>query len=230
MLGITPEALDAVDVVFGAFIHECFGVTDRMMLPITPQRLVASKGIGVVDRALAGVGLDMTHQFLRRDRLGGFRIDLPIALQEPENHAFPSGPTAAPAFSATAEVGLVQFNLTLQSPGFELGQVKERLAQPLVDAGDDLDVDTQVLGEPVDRHELMEALEYLDLTLQPRETLRSSAVGATTHHVTACGAHHLERTAEHTLLATQKVGRAAENVLFRCNHRDLPYSLGYETP
>ena len=45
MLGITPETLDAVDVVLGAFIHQGTVVTDRMMLPVTLERLVAAEGM-----------------------------------------------------------------------------------------------------------------------------------------------------------------------------------------
>ena len=166
----------------------------------------------------------MTHQFLRRDRLDDFRVDPPIALQKAKNNTFPRRAASAPAFSVTTEVGLVEFALTLHSPGFELGQVKERFAQPLVDAADDLHVDTDSLGEPV------EALEYLDRTLQPREVLRSSAFGAAALHVTARNAHHLERTAENALMTPQKVGRTTEITLFPCNHRQLSYACGYETP
>ena len=52
MLGIAPEALDAIDMIFSPFIHERFTVTHHMMLAIPLQRPVPAKGIGVIHRAL----------------------------------------------------------------------------------------------------------------------------------------------------------------------------------
>jgi hypothetical protein len=132
------------------------------------------------------------------------------------------------SFSAAAVVDLVQFDLTFQSSGFEYREMKQRLPQPLVDARDDFHVPPEVLAQPVSRHELIEPLEDRDLTLQPREALAAPA--ATALEVATSGAIHLERSAENTLVAVQKVGRTTEMGLFPRNHRDLPYSLGYETP
>jgi hypothetical protein len=67
-------------------------VIDRVMLALTTQRAIAAKGIGVVDRALACVSGDMAHQFLDADVLDHFGVDLPIALQQAENNAFPPAP------------------------------------------------------------------------------------------------------------------------------------------
>ena len=179
-------------------VHERFGVTDRMVFPITLERLVTAEGIGVVDRSLAGVALDVAHQLLGRDRLNDLGVNPPIALQEPENNALSGRPAPALAFAPPAEVGLVEFDLALQFPGFELGEVEERFAQPLVDSTHPLHIDPEVLGQPVGRHPLVEALQDRDLTAQTRETFAATA--ATTLHVATGGAHDLERTAEHTLL------------------------------
>lgn len=73
VLNITPEALDAVDVILGAFVDQRFVVTDRMVLAVSAQRTIAPEGVGVVDRSLAGAGLDVIHQ-----DLGGHRPRLPL--------------------------------------------------------------------------------------------------------------------------------------------------------
>jgi hypothetical protein len=59
MLGVTPESLDAVDVILGSSIHKLLAVTDHMMLAITSQGLVTPKGVGVIDRAFSRSGLDV---------------------------------------------------------------------------------------------------------------------------------------------------------------------------
>lgn len=66
------------------------------------------------------------------------------------------------------------------------------------------------------------------VTSQPREAFDSPA--ATTLDVATLGAVYLERSAENTLAAAQKVGRTTEMGLFPRNRGDLPYALGYETP
>ena len=75
---------------------------------------------------------------------------------------------------------------------------------------------------------MVEALQGLDLALQPCQAFAASTVPAL--HVAAGGAQHPERTAEHTLAIAQKVGCTTEMTLFSRNYRGLPYPLGYETP
>ncbi len=62
-------------MIFRSFVHKRLGITDRMVFAVTPQQLVAAKGIGVVNRTLAGVGLDVAHQFLLRDRFYDLGVD-----------------------------------------------------------------------------------------------------------------------------------------------------------
>ncbi len=49
---MAPEALDVVDVISDMSIHERVGVTDRMVLPETAQRLVTAGGVGAVCRPI----------------------------------------------------------------------------------------------------------------------------------------------------------------------------------
>jgi len=62
MFSITPKPLDAVNVVLGSFIDKLLGVIDHQMLTKALQRLIASKDIRIVNRALAGMVLDMVHE------------------------------------------------------------------------------------------------------------------------------------------------------------------------
>ena len=63
-LSITPKPFDAVDMIFGLFTYKVFGVTHRHMFSVSLQRLISAKRIGVIDRSLAGMRLDMIHQSL----------------------------------------------------------------------------------------------------------------------------------------------------------------------
>ena len=62
MFSITPKPLDAINVVLGSFIDKLLGVIDHQMLTKALQRLIASKDIRIVNRALAGMVLDMVHE------------------------------------------------------------------------------------------------------------------------------------------------------------------------
>lgn len=44
-----PEPFDPVDMVLGSAIHETLTVIDRVMFAIASQRLIAAKGIRVID-------------------------------------------------------------------------------------------------------------------------------------------------------------------------------------
>ena len=67
MFSITPKPLNAINVVLGSLIDKFLGVIDHQMLTKALQRLIAAKGIRIVNRALAGMVLDMGHEGPRRD-------------------------------------------------------------------------------------------------------------------------------------------------------------------
>ena len=86
-------------MVFGSFIDKLFGVINRQMFTKALQRLIAPKGVRIVDRALAGMVLNMGQKGLRRDRLHHLalvsRADPAIALQKAKNDAFASRTSAS---------------------------------------------------------------------------------------------------------------------------------------
>ena len=88
MLGKRPETLNAVNVVFRSLVDQAFRVIHLMVFPQTLKRVVTSKPVRKVDRALPRLLPDYLHQFRSRDSLHHPRVDPPIALQQAENNAF----------------------------------------------------------------------------------------------------------------------------------------------
>src|SRR3990172_10838781 len=100
---------------------------DRMVFPVTLERLITSEGIGVVDRALAGLGLNMMHQFLRGDTLHHVGVDPSIPLQQAEYDTFARRSPASLALASTAKVSLVEFDLPPELAALQLPDVVEDL-------------------------------------------------------------------------------------------------------
>ena len=228
VLSIAPEALDAVDVIFGAFVDEGFMVTDRMVFAESLERPIPAEGIGVVNRSLLGAGFDVAHELLSRHGFDHLGIDPAFALQQTENDTFPGSTTTTLAFAPATEIRLIQFDLTFESTPFQLTQVKQSLAQSLVDTSDDFDIQPQIDCKSVGRLKLVEPLQNRDLPTQPGQALGLAAAAA--FDVTARRAQHLERATENALATPQKVGRTTKMTAFPNNHRYLPYTFGYETP
>src|SRR5450759_94706 len=114
MFSITPKSFDAVDMVFGFFINKVFGVIDYQMFTKSLQRLIPTKRIGVVDRTLTGMRLDMSHQSLSRDRLHDFGVNPSISLQQAKYDTFASRSTTPLPLTDSAKIGLIQLDLTGQ--------------------------------------------------------------------------------------------------------------------
>ena len=228
VLSIAPEALDAVDVIFGAFVDEGFMVTDRMVFAKPLKRPIPAEGVGVVDRSLLGAGFDVAHELFSRHGFDDLGIDPSFALQQTENDAFAGSATTTLTFAPATEIRLIQFDLAFESTALQFTQVKQGFAQPLVDASDDFDIQPQIDREPIGGLKLVEPLQNRDLPTQPGQALGLAAAAA--FDVTACRAQHLERAAENALATPQKVGRTTKMTAFPNNHRYLPYTNGYETP
>ena len=75
MFSITPKLLDTINVVLGSLIDKFLGVIDHQMFTKALQRLIASKGIRKVNRALTDMVLDMGHEGLRQYQLHYLSID-----------------------------------------------------------------------------------------------------------------------------------------------------------
>lgn len=61
MLSITPNILYIVNMVLGSFVDKLFGVIKQQMLSKALQGLITPKGAAKVNRALAGMVLDIGH-------------------------------------------------------------------------------------------------------------------------------------------------------------------------
>jgi hypothetical protein len=128
MFSITPKPLNAIYVVLGSLINKFLGVIDHQMLTKALQRLIASvlgsSGIHIVNRALAGMVLDMGHEAPRRDRLHYLGIDPAVPLQQAKNDAFASSTTTSLPLPCTPKVGLIHLNLTRELGAFEFCRMK----------------------------------------------------------------------------------------------------------
>ena len=96
MFSITPKTLNAVNVVLGSFIDKLLGVINYQMFTKALQRLIAPKGVRIVDRTLTGMVLNMSQKGLRRDRLHYLalvsRADPAIPLQQAKTILLPLAP------------------------------------------------------------------------------------------------------------------------------------------
>ena len=203
VFSITPKSFNAVDMVFGLFIHKIFGMIHHQMFSITLQRLISAKCIGEIYRSLAGICLDVGHQRLCRDRLDDLGVHPAISLQQAEYNAFASRSTATLSPADTTEIGLVQFDLVGQFGTFQFCGMKQRNAQPLIDPGDRFGVQAQITGQSIGRLLLVKPLQDRDLSTQLGQALLLAARQAL--YVTSCGLHSLEKAAKNTLATIQKV-------------------------
>ena len=228
MFSITPKPFDTVDMVFGFFINKVFGVIYDQMFTISLQRLIPAKRIGVVDRSLAGMRLDMRHQGLGRDRLHDLGVNPAIPLQQAEYDAFAARATTAFPFAHSAEVGLVQLNLTRQLGTFQFSGMKQCNAQPLIDSCHRFGIQVQITSQSISRLPLVKPLQNGNLTTQLGQAFLLASAHA--FHIASCGFHGLKRTTENTLATAQKIGRTTKYCVNACNHKYLQGYSGYETP
>ena len=173
------------------------------MLTVPLQRLIATKAVRVIDRAFPRLGADVLHQFSRADVLDDFGVNLPFALQQPENKAFAGGPAPTLTFAPTTEVSLVEFDLAAQFARLKLGRVIETFAQVLIDTRHRLLIQLQVRRQAIGWHLLVKAFDDLQFTAKLGE--RFLPATTRTFNVAASGAVDFERAAENALAASGKV-------------------------
>src|ERR1043165_2809495 len=201
---------------------------DLMMLPVSLQRLIAAKAVGVIDRAFPGSLFNVLHQITRADAFDDAGVNMAFPLKKPENQALSGCPSSTLALALAPEVSLVEFDLAAQATGLQLGRVIQTLSQVLVDARDRLLIQLQVCRQAIGRHLLVEAFEDLKLSGKLRERLLSLTV--LTLNVASSRAIDFERTAENTLSTPGKVGRTTKMARFDCHHWRLAYASGYFSP
>ena len=229
MFRVTPKAFNPINMVFDpATTDEGFGMIDRMMFPVPFQGLITPKGVCVIDRPFPGLGLDMSHEFLGTHRFHDVGVDAVFPLQEPEHNAFARRRSTTFALATSTKVRLIQFDLPLEFPALQLGQMVQRFSQSLIHSGDHLDINAQVLTQSISRLELIEALENRNLPTQATQTFALPTEWA--FHIAATGVQDSKRSTENTLAASQKVGRTTKNRVSSGNHAPVLAHHGYETP
>ncbi len=167
MFGVTPEPKNPTNGILGvSATDECLGMSNRMMLPIPFQGLVASKRIGLVDRPFPRFGLDLLHEFPGTHRFDHFDVDAVIPLQEPQDDTFASCRSATFPLAPPPKVRIIQFEFSLEFPTLQLRQMEQGFSQALRDAGDHFDSNVQILSQSVNQLQLIEPLENSNLPTQ----------------------------------------------------------------
>ena len=227
MLRKTPKSLNAVNVIFGSLVDHVFGMINLVMLAPALERIVTSEFIRKVDGALPCLLAYNLHQLLGRNTLDHSRVDPPVSLQKAENDAFASSSAPTLSFASAAKVALIHLNLARQFSPFQFRRVVDCLAQVLVDASNRLIIEAEIACQAIRRLRLVEAFQDIQLSFQLLKRLLFSTGLFPATHIPASCTPSFERTTENALFTSQKVGRATENVLLSCNHKDILATRGY---
>lgn len=145
MLRVTPESLDAVNVILGAFVHQMSFVLHRVVFAQPFEGVVASELVRKVYRALSCFLSDDCHEFFGGYSLHNTCVYPPVALQKLKYNAFALRAASTLAFASAAKVALVKFNLARQCAALKFGHMIDRLSEPLVHSGHGLVVYIQVV-------------------------------------------------------------------------------------
>jgi len=229
MLRKTPKTFNAVDVIPGILADQGFVMVDGVVLPEPFQRVVASEGVRVVDRALPCLLSNDSHQFFFGHMLHNSRIHLAVALQKAKYNVFTCCTASALPFASAAEVTLVHLHLAVQFASLKLRHMVERFSELLIHAGNLLVIGAQVMREAVRRLLLVKPLHDGNFSADALQRLLFSTALVPASNVSSARLRYLERTAENTLLSSQKVGCATENILSPLCHMDILLPYGYET-
>lgn len=229
MLCETPESLNAVDVVFGLPIDERLHVTHCVMLAQPLERVVASEGIGIVDRAFASLLPYDRHQFVFRYMLNHPRVDPAIPLEKAEDNGFSPRSATSLSFAPATKVRLVHLDVTRKFFALKFGDMVDRFTEFLVHARDCLVVEIQVMRQTIRRLLFVEATYDGNFFARLLQRLLLSATLVPASYIPPLCLANLERSTKYTLLPSQKVGRAPKYVLFPLCHMDILVPYGYES-
>ena len=126
VLGVAPEALDAVDVI--AADRPSLLLADDHMVASQLQRGVGLPLVGVVQRAFAGVRIDLLHDRLAVIAGDGHGLDLAVALDDPEHDDLAQGTPAARAVACATKGGFVALQRACEGLTPLLGRHSRRAA------------------------------------------------------------------------------------------------------
>lgn len=229
MFGKTPESLNAVNVVFSAPVNESFTMTDGMVFAQSFEGIVAPEGVGVVDRSLSCLLLNDSHKLFFGNMLHHSRVYLAIALQKAKYNVFTLGSSVSHTLLSAAKIAFVHLHFTIELAALKLGHMVDCLAELLIQSGNRLVIEAEVMRKSVGWLLLVETLDNGNFSANlPQRLLFSTGLVPATN-VSASRPRHLKRTAENTLFTPQKVGYATKNILSPLYHMDILISYGYET-
>lgn len=185
MLRKRPESFDAVDmrVILPAISPKRATVLDREMLAKAFERTVAAEGVGEIHRSFPRLLADDLHERGRIQRIDDPGIDLPIPLQEPQNHTLARRTPSALALAPSAKVRLVDLDLPREPRPFQFADVVQDGPESAVHSIHGVPGEAEVGGMTEGWNLLVEADHDLQLSSQFLQPLQTSALPAL--HVSA---------------------------------------------
>ncbi len=132
-LSISPEVLDAVNVVASAHGKALLMIDAIMLEAIQYQPVIRAKAVGVDDAFRNDFRLDDLAQGLARDILDDPGINFAIAFKKPENRHFPGCATPPLAFALAPEVTFVALDFAAQRV-VQFTLTREAATDDLIDA------------------------------------------------------------------------------------------------
>lgn len=124
LLGKAPKSFNPVDM--SAAFHIGGLMVNDAMLAIRMQVIVALPLIAVKDGAFDRKRSDSGHECLLGNIWHDHAVNPPGSLEKSENNDFASGSTASPAFATSAEISLVDLNLSKEPLLFPLRHFQNR--------------------------------------------------------------------------------------------------------
>ena len=167
------------------------------MLTKALQRLMAAKGIGKVNRALAGMVLDKGHEGPRRDRLHHLGVDPAFPHQKAKDDAFASRTSPPLPLTSAAKVGLIELNLTREPGAFQFCDIKEHHPQFMTHPSNSLGIQAQITSQSISWLLLIKALQDNNLAAQLSQAFLLTAEHA--FNIATSRLYSLKRTTKKTV-------------------------------
>ena len=181
-------------MILGSFIDKLFGVIDDQMLTKALQRLMASQGIGKVNRALVGMALDMGHpEPPPRPTLPPWYRPCHSA-PEGKRRCFGSRTSFPLPLASAAKVGLIELNLTRELGAFQFCNMKEHHSQFLINPSNSLGIQAQITSQSISWLLLIKALQDTNLVAQLSQAFLLTAEHA--FNIATSRHYSLKRTAK----------------------------------
>jgi hypothetical protein len=135
------------------------------------QRFISAKGIGVINRAFPGLGLDMSPYFFCTDRLDNFGAGTTfLGKQRKQGRITGDGPSTF-AFASSVNVGSSQFDPAFEVATLQFCLMGERFPQLVIGRRNDFAIYRKILTQSIGWSRLIDLREDKTFPSQSTPTL-----------------------------------------------------------